>query len=109
MAALETRGFAVQRAAPFPDLERKAPKLIAEMRDDLTNHPLVREFILMEKGAIYNGSGTMIFTYHYEDHEYLSSLMTIMEHAGAIYDVTFNNVRRYNFTEEFVSFLIGEK
>ena len=108
MAALEARGFAVQRASPFPDLERKAPKLVAEMRNDLADHPLVREFILMEKGAIYNGDGRVIFTYFYEEHEYLSSMMTIMQHAGAIYDVAFNSVPRYHFTEEFVSFLIGE-
>ena len=35
-------------------------------------------------------------------------LITIMQHAGAIYDVAFNDVPRYNFTEEFVSYLVGD-
>ena len=108
MAALEARGFAVRRAVPFVDLEKKAPKLIEEMRTDLAGHPLVREFILMPKGAIYNHGETMIFTYYYEEHEYLSSMMTIMEHTGAIYNAAFNDVPRYHFTEEFVSYLIGD-
>lgn len=108
MAFLEARGFAVRTAAPLADLEKKAPKLLAEMREDLTNHPLVREFILMSKGAIYNGDGNVIFEYYYEDHEYLPSMMTIMEHANAIYEVTFNNVKRYKFTEEFISYVIGD-
>ena len=108
MAALEAKGFSVRRALPFPDLERKAPKLIAEMREDLRAHPLVREFILKSKRTTYNGSGKMIFQYYFEDHEYLQSIMTIMEHVGAIYDAAFNDVERYNFTEQFVSYLIGE-
>lgn len=108
MAALEARGFAVIRAAPFPALEKKAPQLFAEIRGDLTKQPLVRQFILLSKTAIYNGGLTPLFRYHYEDHEYLPSLITIMLHAGAIYDVAFNDVPRYNFTEEFVSYLIGD-
>jgi hypothetical protein len=35
-------------------------------------------------------------------------MMTVMAHVGAVYDVAFNRVPRYNFTEAFVSYLIGE-
>lgn len=108
MAALEARGYAVRKASPFPDLERKAPKLIAEMREDLNIKPLTRQFILMSKKWSYSGGLTPYFTYYFEDHDSLLSVMTIMEHAGAIYDVKFNSVDRYNFTEEFVSYLIGD-
>lgn len=108
MAALEAKGFAVRRAAPFPDLEKKAPALVAEMRADLGARPLVRQFILLSKRVSYNAGSTPFFTYFYEDHEFLPSIMTIMEHAGAIYDIAFNDVPRYNLTEPFVSFLIGE-
>jgi len=107
MAALEARGFAIRRAAPFRDLEKKAPKLIGEIRDDLGSQPLVRELIVLSRCVSYNPGSTPFFIYYYEDHEFLDSLMTIMEHAGAIYDITFNEVPRYNFTEEFVSYLIG--
>jgi hypothetical protein len=108
MAALEARGFEVRRAAPFPTLEKKAPRLFSEMRDDLTGQPLVRQFILLSRKVQYNAGKTPFFVYYYQDHEYLQSLMTIMQHSGAIYDVAFNDVPRYNFTEEFVSYLIGE-
>jgi hypothetical protein len=108
MAALEARGFAVRRAAPFADLEKKAPALIAEMRQDLTKAPLVRQFILLSKQVTYNSGATPHFTYFYDEHEYLASMMTVMAHVGAVYDVAFNRVPRYNFTEAFVSYLIGE-
>lgn len=78
------------------------------MREDQRGHPLVRQFILLPKGAVYSPGDTPVFTYTYEEHEYLSSIMTIMEHADAIYEASFNSVKRYNFTEEFVSYLIGE-
>lgn len=108
MAALEARGFAIRRAAPFPALEKKGPRLLAEMREDLTKQPLVRQFILLSKKVTYTPGPTPFFIYYYEDHEYLPSLMTIMEHAEAIYDIAFNDVPRYNFTEEFVAYLIGD-
>jgi hypothetical protein len=106
MAALEARGFAVRRATPFSDLEKKAPNLIAEMREDLKGKPLVRQFILLRRKVMYNPGPVPFFVYYYDDHQYLGSLMTILEHARAIYEITFNDVPRYNFTEEFVSYLI---
>jgi hypothetical protein len=109
MAALEARGFAIRKAAPFSDLEKKAPKLIAEMREDLTKNPLVRQFILLSKRVTYNPGQTPFFTYYLEDHQSLLSVATIMQHAGAIYDIAFNRVPRYNFTEEFVTYLIGDR
>lgn len=108
MAALEARGYEIRRAAPFPDMEKKAPKLVAEMREDLKSHPLWRQFILLRKHVSYWSGDTPHFTYFYEDHEGLGSIMTIMEHVGAIYDIQFNKVPRYNFTEEFVRYLIGD-
>ncbi len=108
MAGLEAKGYEVRRARPFPELEKKAPKLVAEMRDDLNSNPLCREFILLpNRGIGYWSGNTPHFTYFYEEHEALGSLITIMQHYGAIYDVAFNNVPRYNFQEEFVEYLIG--
>jgi len=108
MAWLEARGYAVRRASPFADLEKKAPDLLAEMRSDLLSKPLVRQFILLSKRVSYNPGTTPFFAYFYEDHPYLDSIVTIMEHVGASYDIAFNSVPRYNFSEEFVTFLIGE-
>lgn len=108
MAALEARGYAVRRASPFPDLEQKTPKLIAEMREDLQGSPLVRQFIVLSRKWSYNPGATPFFTYYFEDHDQLLAIMTILEHAGAIYSIKFNSVDRYNFSEDFVSYLIGD-
>ncbi|WP_370237867.1 hypothetical protein [Brevundimonas sp.] len=108
MAALEARGFAVRRASPFPSVERKVPGLIAEMRADLQKHPLIREIIFLSRRHSYCPGSTPFFAYFYEDHEMLDALGTILVHAGAIYDVAFNDVPRFNFTEEFVDYLLGE-
>ena len=108
MAALEAKGFEIRRAYPFADLERKAPKLIAEMKEDLKKHPLVRQFALIPNRRVMYTPGSPQFRYYLEDHEFLQSIMTIMVHAHAIYDVTSTRVPRYNFTEEFVRYLIGD-
>ena len=107
IAALEARGYAVTRARPFPDLEEKAPKLIGQMRGDLQREPLVRQFVLLPNRRVSYSKGHPQFIYFEDEHEYLSSIMTIMLHVDAIYDSRFNRVPRYNFKEEFVRFLIG--
>jgi hypothetical protein len=108
MAALEALGYVVRKGRSFSDLAKKVPNLIAEMREDLSKRPLVRQIIVLSKKASYGGSATPSFVYYHEDHEDLLAVMTIMVHAGAIYDIAFNSVPRYNLTEEFVSYLIGE-
>lgn len=84
------------------------PELIAEMRADLMSNKLVRQFILLEKGWSYIPGSTPYFQYFFDEHPQIKSMMTIMIHAGAIYDIKHNSVDRYNFTEPFVSYLIGD-
>jgi hypothetical protein len=109
VAAAEARGYTVRKVAPFESLETKAPKLLSEMRIDLKKQPLIREFILLHSSSItYNGRPNQRFVYYDQEHEYLRPLMTIMADMGAISDITYNDVSRYNFSEDFVSYLIGE-
>ena len=107
IAALEARGFAVTKANPFRDLEGKVPKLLAEMRQDLQQHPLVRQFVLLPNKRVSYSMSYRQFLYFEEAHEDLRSVMTIMLQAGAIFDARFNSVPRYDFNEDFVRFLIG--
>ena len=104
-AYLALRNLEVVRARSYNELERKMPELIAEMREDLNKHPFTREFIIMSKKLIYNGSGQMIFSYYFEDHERLQEKMTICKNYGAIVEITYNNVERYEFTEDFAEYL----
>ncbi|WP_192740213.1 hypothetical protein [Bradyrhizobium sp. OAE829] len=109
IAFVEAKGFAVTRARPFADLEKKAPGLISEMREDLRKESLVRQFAILPNNRVRFSGSERQFVYFEEAHSYLRSILTIMIHTGAIYDVTTSAVPRYNFREEFVRFLIGDE
>jgi hypothetical protein len=90
---------------PFRRLEGDIPDLLAEMREDLRQNPVAREFILFKKGWIYNNTtGRLILTY-YDDHEHLDSKIQIMENVRAVRDIAFNDVKRYVMLEDFVDYL----
>ena len=64
-------------------LEPLMPALFSEMRGDLKDAPLRREFILMHKNAIYSSGGKSILAYFYEDHDDLSDKAVILANSGA--------------------------
>jgi len=80
------------------------PDLIAEMKKGLSEQPLKREFVLLGKKWIYWASGNELF-YFFEDHSDLKSKIRILENFGLVYDISFNEVDRYNITEEFADYL----
>jgi len=105
-AYLGIRGFAIVVSRSFKKLEEKMPDLVAEMRDDIGNDPFVRELIVMSKKWTYNGDPNKpVFSYFYEDHPNLAAKMKVMQNYGAVIDFTFNNVDRFEFTEDFVEYL----
>ena len=106
-AYLALRDQEVVQSRSYNKLERKMPELIAEMRVDLNKNPFTREFIIMSKKWTYCGSGKMIFIYYFEDHEHLQEKIAICKNYGAIVEITFNNVDRYEFTENFAEYLEG--
>ena len=81
------------------------PALFSEMRSDLKDAPLRREFIIMSKNAMYNSGGKSILAYFYEDHDDLSDKAVILANSGAVIDITYNNVDRYLMTEALVKYL----
>lgn len=104
-AYLALRNLEVVPSRNFKDLERKMPKLISEMRADLKKHPFVREIMIFSRKRSYCGSEKMIFHYFIEDHEHLMEKMKLCENYGAVVNITFNNVDRYEFTEDFAEYL----
>lgn len=108
IAALELRGFAVRKARPFESLERQAPKLIAEMRKDIAEQPLVREMVLLSTSRVSYNASYAQFMYYADEHEYLQNIVMIMENLNAIRSAKFNDIPRYRITEDFASFLAGE-
>lgn len=105
-AYLGIRGFSIVMSRSFHKLEHKMPGLVAEMRDDIASSPFIREFIICPKHAIYNGDPeNPIFSYYFEDHENLKSMLKVMKNYGAIIETTYNDVDRFEITEDFAEYL----
>jgi hypothetical protein len=90
------------------DIERLLPELFNEFRQNLKDSPLIREFILMNKGAQYIGTPDKeIVAYYYENHSHLRSKLRILENHALIREITFNNTSRFLMTESLVAYLIS--
>lgn len=90
----------------FEKLEGMMPDLLAEMRKDLADHPVSREFVILKKSWSYWGKGQEL-VYYYEDHPQLDSKLRVLQNHGLIRDMTYTNVARYIITEELASYLGG--
>ena len=88
----------------YKKIEKLMPKLLAEMRKDLSRNPTTREFVLLKRGWIYNSQGPYL-VYYLDEHDNLEGKMRILENIGFIREITFNNVRRFVFEEIFVDYL----
>ena len=56
----------------FAKAERLMPALLAEMREDLCNHPTTREFVVLKRGWVYNSEGFYL-AYYLDEHEDLGA------------------------------------
>ncbi|HMG72582.1 MAG TPA: hypothetical protein VK582_03705 [Pyrinomonadaceae bacterium] len=86
-------------------VEKLMPNLLAEMRADLADNPLCREFILLERGWIYNHQGNTL-VYYFDDHPKLKNEIRILENHGLVKDIKYKKVARYVLGEEFVEYLL---
>lgn len=94
--------------AVFHKLEMLMPALLAEMRKDLAEYPLAREIILLSRSWTYNGDGSTLLIYYYEDHSQLKDKMTILCNYRLLRNITYNNVERYNIMENLADYLLPE-
>jgi hypothetical protein len=90
----------------FANIENLIPEFLTDMRNDLRDYPCAREFIIMPKGAVYNGdSNNLILQYYFEDHPWLRSKLRILENHALIYEITYNNTPRFVISEELAAYL----
>ncbi len=76
------------------------------MRNDIGSEPFIREFVILSKNWSYNSDPkNPIFSYYFEDHDKLKSMLKLMENYGAIIETTHNNTDRFEFTEDFAEYL----
>jgi hypothetical protein len=88
----------------YAKIEKLMPALLEEMREDLKNKPTTREFIILNRGWIYNNREPCL-AYYFDDHEGLEGKLQILANLGFIQEITYNNVRRFFFMEKFVDYL----
>ena len=100
----QPRSVRQEEATPFAQAELLMPELIKEMRADLGNHPLSREFVVMSKNHVYWAGGHELVYYH-EDHAQLESKLRILQNLGLIQDITYNDADRYVMSEGFAASL----
>ena len=100
-----------QRIRRFPDhsavfkrAERLMGALLAEIRRDLADYPLRREFVLMKRSWSYWAKGDELF-YYYDDHTELDDKIRILENEGLVRDIAYNNTKRYVLSEELADYL----
>jgi len=90
----------------FTDIENQIPELLAEMKKDLREYPVAREFIITPTGAVDNeDENNLILQYFFEDHDWLRSKLRILENHGLIYEITYNNTLRFVISEELATYL----
>jgi hypothetical protein len=105
--ALEQRRSAASEPdAAFIKAERLMPNLLAEMRKDLAEYPLRREFVVLKKSWSYWAKGNELF-YFYEDHPELDSMLQVLENLGLVREITYNNTKRFIITEQLADYLGG--
>ena len=90
--------------AVFSKLEKLMPELLNEMRQDLLQYPLRREFVLLNRSWSYWAGGDELF-YFYDDYRDLNGMISIFCNYSLVRDITYNNVKRYIFLEELVDYL----
>jgi hypothetical protein len=90
--------------AVFERMERLMPALLAELRQDLANQPLRREFVVIKRSWSYWAKGNELF-YYYDDHPDLIDKLNILANEGLVREITYNNTTRYMITEELAEYL----
>jgi hypothetical protein len=79
------------------------PELISEIHSDLKDNPLFREFILLQRGWIYNSGGKKYLVYYFDDHDNLDAKIKLLENHRLVRNITYNNTQRYVLSEKLVN------
>lgn len=91
-------------AGVFERMERLMPALLAEMRQDIAENPLAREFVVLERRWSYWARGNELM-YYYDDHADLDDKLRILQNEQLIEDITYNNTKRYVLSERLADYL----
>jgi hypothetical protein len=73
------------------------------MREDLRSNPAAREFVILKRSWVYNSHEPFV-AYYSDEHENLEGKLQVLANLGLVREVTYNNVRRFVFQEDFVDY-----
>lgn len=84
------------------------PRLIADIKKDLTSSALIRELFIISKSWALNVQNPH-FVYYFEEYENLQGKMHILENYGFIKDVTPTptSIKKYRLKEEFIKLVLA--
>ena len=82
------------------------PHLLAEMRRDLSERPLAREFVILKRAWSYWAKGDELL-YYFDDHPDLRDMLHILANQDLIEEITYNNTERFLMSERLASYLGG--
>ncbi len=85
------------------------PDLLAEMRRDLSECPLTREFTVLKKIWVYSSSKERDTVYFYEDHPDIENKLRVLQNCGPMQNISFNNTLRYVISETLAAYLTGAR
>lgn len=90
----------------WAEIERKFPKVLSEMKDDVKNHELqnVREFFVKSSKTLINREEPC-FVYFTDVHHDLMAAVKLLEDLGFVEDITLKNCPMYRMKEHFVELL----
>jgi len=104
IALIQGRNSSSASQPGLAKIECLMPALLEEMREDIRNNPTTREFVILKRSWIYNSDGPYL-AYYLDEHEDLEGKLQVLANLGFIREITYNNVRRFIFQEEFVDYL----
>lgn len=97
------------RKAVFTGCEAQMPELFKEMRHDLKEYPLCRDFIIVTKAwNVKADRDNPFFQYYFETHADLKAKLIILQNHEFVQDITAEGslATKYRMTEKFVALLI---
>ncbi|MCL6751788.1 putative DNA binding domain-containing protein [Nostoc sp. CCCryo 231-06] len=98
-----------QSDSVLSSVEKLIPELLADMKNDLSEYPFIREFVILSNKWVYNSDpNNMVLSYYFEDHSYLRNKLRILENYGLIYEITYNDVSRFVISEELAAYLTSD-
>ena len=90
----------------FEEIKNAMPKLIKEMKVDLSHLKIKREFFVNPNRSIRLNVPSDTLVYYENDHIALKDNMVLLENKGFITDITPGNAPKYRMSEEFVELIM---